>query len=269
MAGQTITPYIQILRQAFDDRIARNERYSLRAYARDLGMSPSALSSIFNGRKGLSSDQATKIAKKIALTETQTRFFILSVKAKHERSSQMRATAVLGLKAFEQRRALDGVTFDPISNWYFYALLELTELPDCEHKAEWFAVRLGLDLALVKRAIAQLIHHGHLEFKNNRFRSLAPETSAMTSKAAESFKKFHREILEKAQTSLVQDTLEDREFLSATFAFARENIDAAKKELREFQEAFARKYYDQVSPKDSVYQISMQFFRLDRNGESQ
>ena len=64
MKEQKTTSLI-ILTLVLNERRSRNPRYSLRAYARDLGISVSHLSTIMNGRRKLSTLQAGKIAVKL------------------------------------------------------------------------------------------------------------------------------------------------------------------------------------------------------------
>ncbi|MGZ3710379.1 MAG: hypothetical protein ACXVBE_01430 [Bdellovibrionota bacterium] len=50
----TITQdYREKIRQAMESRAARNPRYSMRSFAKDLGISPSRLSEVLKGRYGL------------------------------------------------------------------------------------------------------------------------------------------------------------------------------------------------------------------------
>ena len=59
----------EILSDALNERISINPGYSLRAFARDLGISPQLLSNVINGKRGMSADLATRIAGKINLSE--------------------------------------------------------------------------------------------------------------------------------------------------------------------------------------------------------
>src|SRR4051812_8640701 len=56
-------------------RQLRNERYSLRAFARSLGLSPSKLSDIMKGKQGLSLATAREIVTKLDLSVDEARAF--------------------------------------------------------------------------------------------------------------------------------------------------------------------------------------------------
>src|SRR5690349_6949475 len=56
------------LMEEFARRVRVNPRYSLRAYARTLGMSPGALSEVLRNRRPLSLKAAEKVIKALGLT---------------------------------------------------------------------------------------------------------------------------------------------------------------------------------------------------------
>ena len=57
----------EFLGAEFSKRKLRNETYSLRAFARDLGVSASRLSEILSGKLGISEKTAETIASKLRL----------------------------------------------------------------------------------------------------------------------------------------------------------------------------------------------------------
>lgn len=69
----------RILKNELTQRISRNPNYSLRAFARDLELSPSFLSEVINSRKRLSHRTATKIGQRLAFTEHELSRFLSCV----------------------------------------------------------------------------------------------------------------------------------------------------------------------------------------------
>ncbi len=53
------------LRLEFERRLKRNPRYSLRAFARQIGLQPARLSYVLSGKHGLSRDAAALIASRL------------------------------------------------------------------------------------------------------------------------------------------------------------------------------------------------------------
>jgi uncharacterized protein (TIGR02147 family) len=265
--------YIDILNEQLEIRSARNINYSLRAFARDLELSPSRLSQILSKKKGLSVAGAFELAEKLGLNERERDYFILSVKAQHARSSKAKAEAKESLSEKltpeSSLKQLELREFEQAHNWYHMALLELVELNDCEHSVEWFAKKLKLKKVIIKNAIERLVKIGWLDFENGVYRASFEESETTNDIPSVAIKKFHEEVLKKAEESLFVDDVKDREFTNMTFAFSKDQMQSAKETIRIFQKEFAKKHYPKFQNKDSVYQLSVQLFRLDSNLEKQ
>src|SRR4051812_21328836 len=85
--------YRRFFRDACEDRCQRNSRYSLRAFARDLGISAPRLSKILNGRHGLSVEAASEIARRLGLSESEQDLFMALVESEHGRAAVTRSLA--------------------------------------------------------------------------------------------------------------------------------------------------------------------------------
>jgi hypothetical protein len=113
------------LRDEFNRRSTRNPRYSMRAFARDLGLHHSTLVRVLAGTRGLSRDKIRRLANPLSLDRTAIRELNLEEDA---------------------RRVLDVAR----SNGF---------RPDCR----WIAMRAGLEIDDVNRALHRLIHQRRLE----------------------------------------------------------------------------------------------------------
>lgn len=71
--------HVQVLREELERRKTVNKRYSLRAFARALGMDASALSRILSGKQDLSLSICLKIVEKLKFAEDQRLRFMASV----------------------------------------------------------------------------------------------------------------------------------------------------------------------------------------------
>lgn len=263
---QVVLTHFDILWHHFELRAAKNAHYSLRAFARDLNFTPSHLSDIMNKKKGLSATTAKGIAEKLDLNWREKDFFILSVEAMHARDLKRRAAAraALDAKKYEFTAVeLNYSEFDQAHHWYHMAILELVDLDDCDHSIEWFAKKLNLSAELVKVALERLISVGWLSFQRGKYRAEFVISETKQDLASSVIKKYHEEILHKAGQSLYTDGVSEREFSNMTLAFSKSKIKEAKAAIREFQNKFVQQFYTPGTGKDSVYQLSVQLFRLD------
>lgn len=261
--------HITKLKSEFEKRAARNRNYSLRAYARDLGMSPAALSGLLNLKKGLSEATAQDIAERLGFSKAETQAFLVSVASQHSRSPKKRKTAQEQLKKNLQRQTrqqkIESENFAQIQNWYSLSLLELMELDSCTHKIEWFTEKLQLSSIVIKNALRRLIHVGLVEFKDGKYQPLTEESTTSEDLPSDDIKNFHAEMLKKSEVALYTNPVTEREFINMTLAFPSAEIKEAQEMIRDFQAEFAERFYHQSKKKkNSVYQLSMQFFRIDQ-----
>jgi uncharacterized protein (TIGR02147 family) len=258
--------FLDILNTQFERRVAANRRYSLRAFARDMGVSTSLLSSLLNQKKGLSEKSALTICKNLGLSKVQTTVFMLSVKMTHSRSPQKRAQAQSEFQRLltkkESKALLDDQTLNTIANWVHLTILELSDLPQCTHEVKWFAKMLGISEAVTGKAIKSLLDSGQLIFTNGRYLQSMNETSTEMDKPNPALKRFHSEIIDRAKQSLTDDPPEKREFIGITLAFDSSDLQEAKEMIRTFQEEFCERFYRSAKNRNSVYQLSTQLFPL-------
>jgi hypothetical protein len=73
--------YREILSESYHQRRRQNPRYSLRAFARDISLSPSRLSEIIGGKGELSREKGTLIAKRLQLSPIRINDFIDMIEA--------------------------------------------------------------------------------------------------------------------------------------------------------------------------------------------
>jgi uncharacterized protein (TIGR02147 family) len=95
LPADSVPAYRDILKEEFSQRRRRNPRYSLRAFARDLKLSPSMLCDVINGNHGLSRAGASKVAQALNLNPQESEFFCDLVDCTNARSAIKRETARL------------------------------------------------------------------------------------------------------------------------------------------------------------------------------
>jgi hypothetical protein len=121
--------YQEILKSHFIRRSTMNPRYSLRAFAGFIELSPSKLSEIWSRKKGLSLKRAQDICNKLKLDDEESLIFLTSVEAQHHRDLKVRR------KKLEDHEALLRVhnnkqedKTDQRCAWYFGAIQKIQEI---------------------------------------------------------------------------------------------------------------------------------------------
>lgn len=258
------TNYREVIRDAFHERCSTNPRYSLRAYARDLKMTSARLSEILSGKKGLSRAAANAIAARLRLNERETETFCDLVDSQHARSKTSREAAnarLSTLRADHAGRNLEIDAFRAISDWYHFAIVSLVRLKDFKSDTDWIARRLGITVSEAQAALERLERLELIGRENGKYFAAHDYVSSPDGVSSDAIRKFHRQMLEKAQIALALQPVEERDFTALQIPIPSSKLDEARKMIRAFREKF-RDTMIVPGECDKVYNLSIQFFNL-------
>jgi uncharacterized protein (TIGR02147 family) len=248
--------YRRVLSDELARRISTNSRYSLRSFASSLGVSPAFLSKVLRSQKSLSLEKAACISEALGLTETETEQFCSSVRGRSAGAAVLRVeethpVSELGLDAFEL-----------ISDWYHYAIRELTDCRNFNPAPEAVAARLGISAQDARHAMQRMLRLGVLKEVRGRITKAKAYVATPSGTANKALRAFHKQMLEKAISALESQEPSERDISGVTLAIHPEKIEEAKEEIRRFRRRMAR-FLDTGRP-TSVYQLNVQFFRLSK-----
>lgn len=274
------TSYRSFLKAELASRVASNPRYSLRAFARGLGIPASHLSAIHHGRRNLSLDTAGKVARKLGLDGPAHEYFLILVQLEALRPDagpelrealRARAKALKSDCALAQVRDLSLDAFRAISDWYHLPILEITGLVDPRARrldARWVAARLGIKAIEVEAATERLERLELLErAADGTYRKTYVHGLFQSAASHAPLRRFHQTLLQKAQIALEEQAPTDRYVGSQTFAMhpaqlagAREVIEAFRRQLVAYFDGSGSA--DAQLPKEQVYFLGVQLFNL-------
>ncbi len=233
------------LRDEFEARKARNPKYSLRAFARDIALAPSQLSDFFAEKKGLSFENAALIAARLKMSEEEIKIFCTEVEADHGRSLKKRMNSQIKINKIRAARGdvvLDLDMCEVLSEWYYSALLELIRIPGQSHEIPKLAKRLGINNELVATALTRLLRINLIQKKDGYY---VREDSSITSPLGvtnEAKLRWHQNFLEKSMEALFENGKEDKDFKTYTFAYSQSDLPAIQEEIRVFVQDLTKRY---------------------------
>lgn len=232
--------YRSYLREQLLIRMKKNPEFSLRAFSRHLGISPSFFSRILSGQRILTSEQAHSIGKVLKLSTRETQYLELLILL--ERTSDPQAKAALqerqqttqkqaGATVSASDLSIDA--FRVVSEWYHVALLEMTELTDFDRLTETeIARKLAISTHEVRQGIERLLRLELLEKnENGNLRKTHVHGFFKSQNYDQALRRFHRDLLEKALTALDEQGPEEAIFGSYTFSIDPELLPQCKKKL--------------------------------------
>ncbi len=253
------------LRTEFADRLERNPRYSLRAFARTLGLSPGALSQIMAAKRFPSIALTEKIATLLGLEPEERVSFLASITEMHRARALKRIPRALkNLKPSPPawNSELPSEAFRVLSDWHHFAILELTFLPGFQAKGQWIASQLGISKAEAVLALQRIMGLGILTCDGRgKWRKkdalLASADPGLTSSA---HRKRQRQILEKAIVALEETPFDERDQSAVTMAIDPSRIPEAKRRIREFRRELCA--FLEGGKRERVYELSISLFPL-------
>ncbi len=242
-------PILEILRAELSRRIERNSSYSLRSFARQLGISHTLLSLILNGHRPPSKAIAEKVLLFSDLSKEQANLILKSIDPDKVKGAMSRAFHKLDLDQF----AL-------FAEWQHYAILSLLEVPDTEFTPEFIAKRLGISVMIAKVSMERLIDLDLIELREDgRWRQKVGPIVVENTRSTEASRKFQKQLINKALDSIDEDPMEVRDMSSTTFAMHPKHVPYALQKIREFRRKLTAELEEFGMPKE-VYNLTVQLF---------
>lgn len=253
-AQQTI---VEVIRSTWINQQIRNPSFSLRAFARRLGVAPAELSMIFNGKRRLTYRMATKLLSRIALEPEQARRLLEALPKKLRRNGQTRE-AELNSRPVLNYIQLSTDEFRVIADWYYLAILSLSETEGFVSDPIWIARRLGVRVDQIRTALEALLRLGLLTADGGQLRTTGKKFTTTNDVVDVSLRKNHVQGLELATQALHTVPVELREFGASIIAADPDLLPEAKSRLRELRREISRLL--EGGRKKQVYRLQVQLF---------
>lgn len=244
------------IKASLEQHIAKNPSFSLRAYAKRLGVSAATLSGVLNGQRKLTPKMAGKIGFALGLSPSEV---------------WDQQKKILGYKEDSQHQhfhELSEDVFIVVSEWYHLAILEVMKLRDFEPTVKWVSQRLKVNSHQIKMAMERLQRVGILEIdslgkwvdKMDGF-----TTHYQKDKTSEAKRRYQKQLLEKSIESLQMDDFEIRDHSSTTMAIDVKDIPKAKEEIKNFRRRLSGVLENTKKPNE-VYQLQISFYPITNGG---
>jgi uncharacterized protein (TIGR02147 family) len=255
--------YRRIFKDAYLARREKNQNYSLRAFAKQLGLSPAFVSLVFQEKRHLSPKVAVRVARKLKWNDQKQKYFLNLIEFENPKTELSREAAIEQIVKFNRSKlkiqSLDAELFAVISVWYHNAILALLTMKHSKHTISTIAQRLKLDKFETEAALQRLRNLGLVQFNGTEWTS-SENLLELKSIPSEAVKSFHSQMLTKAGDALRQQSFEERDFTNLTVTVDPSQLELAKTKIREFTKEMA--YLLEGTNSTEVYQLSVQLFRL-------
>lgn len=260
--------YRTYLKDELAHRISKNPKYSLRAMAKQIKVSPSLFSDVLKGKKNLSLEKALLVSKALQHSPSEQSYFLLLVQKEVAKSEDLKMSILEKINLINKDHQIHDLQLDlfkTISDWHHFAILELTQIDSFKLSASTAANSLGISIFEASSAIDRLTRlellsedtRGHLKKTKDYVMVKSPS-------ANDALRTYHKQTLNLAINSLTQQTEKEKIVGSETFAFNSKHLAEANLLI---EECFSKitKLASQKSDQNSIYHLGIQLFKLTRN----
>lgn len=264
--------YLNLLKRELDRRTARNQKYSIRAFARDLKIDHGTMAGVISGRRPPSKNLAQSLCVLLKLSAEESQLFLASATERRhrqtiEKSRRRHASALSGKKEIKAR-VIPPVEYPLFSEWYSTVILELTFIEGFQSDPAWIARRLGISKDLVEQKISEFIGAGYLRHDGERLTktSLSLGTWHRDQTTAE-LRERQRQVLNHAARSIDEVSIGRRSQISMTMAIDPDKVPIARQMISEFLDTLCALL--ESGRRRNVYECSITFFPWDKvDGEA-
>jgi len=253
--AQLQSMYMNDFRSFLEQELARrnsvNSNYSLRAFARDLGVDSSFLSKLLSGKRSMTARTILCLAPRLSLPESQVQDFIQKANDRRRRRyytlSSLKAQSVRELESHELPESME---------WYHVAVLELVQVKGFQADGAWIAERLGITLEQAQAALAdlenaKLLYRGEDGTWKRQFGNYS-----MSSKNNARAALVKKQIYEQALALLPEQT---GTHSTVTVSVAEDRLAEANERIIKFRRELCS-FLSEPEDKDHVYQLAISLF---------
>ncbi len=239
----------------------------MRAFARDIGITPQHLHYILKGQSGISYEKVLKIVGSFNLNKQAQKKFLLTVSGSHDRSAVTRQLATEKLKSLtsaEDEQLLAIEKLDLISEWYYLPIILALDVYESTDALS-IAQKLGLSKTTIRMALNKLVNSGFIE-KDGKFYKRSAKHQALHAENNSSLKKLYAEMMKQSlKTIELNEKLRSFSFILTTIS--ENEMDFAVEQINLFRKKMGRQLAEQTINPDRIYALSIQFFPISKVSE--
>ena len=258
--------YREYLREYFRIIKQRSPRFSLGAWSLRLNLkSSSTLIMILNGYRNPSAKLVEALIRDIKLQKKEADFFRDLVRLEKAKMDPGLRHTLLEKLAHQhpkkEFRKIDSRVFSLISQWYYYSIRELADLPDFQENPKWIQQRLRFPVSekQIYEALKTLVDLGLLARDSEGKITYQNVVQSSFDIADDGLKRYHDQILDLSKQSLYQMPPQERDISGMAFTLPSHRLQEAKTIVREM-------YRQLISlnneSSDSVFQVEVALFPM-------
>lgn len=236
--NESIRSYRSFLRDILMEKQKKNPQFSMRSFAKTLGLDSSFISMVLRGKRDLSFETAALMSEKMNLNENEAKMFDLLLRIEKSNTATQRARLLEELEVLEPstkgKRDLAVDQFRVIADWYHLPLQLLIELDGFKWSDENAAKALGITVHEVRDALERLAALELIDMTDDKKPKKAEGRLMVESPFKnEALRKYHTQMLQKTIGALETQTPDRRFTGTMNLAFDESQLKEAHVVMKE------------------------------------
>jgi uncharacterized protein (TIGR02147 family) len=237
------------LEQELARRNSANPNYSLRAFARDLGVDSSFLSKLLNGKRSMTARTIMSLAPRLNLSDADVQAFIQKANGRRRRYS-VGAQDVQVFQELEDHKYLQHL------EWYHLAILEMIGVKGFQANASWISEHLPITADQAQQALDTLLSHGVLSQREDGLWKNEINNHTMSGIKVPRAQQVKKQIYEQALAIIPQGI---GNHTTMTVAVSESRYQEAVDRITRFRRELSH-FLNEPEEKEKVYQILISLF---------
>ena len=258
---------IDFLEAVFQERRAKNARYSLRSWCKQLGLTEAgSLSLVLNRKRPISKKLGTALKAVLCQNEDEGHYFDIITAAANSEDEQTQlfyARIAADFRGAKQPAMARIEQFEVLKGWYHFVILEMTRLADFSEDVDWLYNRFSGEVSKhdLRSAMMRLVQLGYLRRQpNGKLERSDPYLQSTTDVPSVALRNLHKEYIRQAVIAIDAQELERRDITGFHTATTYQKIGEAKKKIASFRKELMA-FLDEPGG-ETVYQVNVQMFDL-------
>jgi uncharacterized protein (TIGR02147 family) len=231
----------------------KNNGYSLRAFARDIGICPSSLSLALAKRRHLSERNLEKVGRALGWSE-------LDIGTAEKLILRSRQSGLKMKRSKSRPHQLSPTVFSEIYHWHCFAVLSLAKIKNNRAEAGWIAKRLGIRRSKAELALRNLEKHGLIQIVDGKLERAAEEVEFSDMRPTSALIASQLQYLELAKKAVQSIPYSRRQALNSMIAIRPGDLESQARKILKLKSSVQAELCTE-SPTD-IYVLMVHLFPL-------
>ncbi len=264
--------HISYLKYIFKQRVNKNPSYSLRAFARDLQISPARLSQILNQTGNLGPIISKKICKHLDLNEDDTKYFYNIASNKQTKFlEEDRKTYIEAESKWKSAIQVDLKDFATINKWYYLAIwnyLLLNKNNSLEGIQNAFP---QVESSLIQECLSLLLKYFYITKENDLYIPTKEKMAVFSKASSKEIRDFHRQMITMATEAIEEQNINERFLYNMMIPMSQEKYPQFIKKLSDYLKIISQEL--DLNPANdpdlkNIYAVNFQIFKLSKDNNA-